>query len=108
MLGRDEVSLILSRLPIGVVAEVATVSSEWSLASDESLEAASVLRPVATIAGNLKLREPSYIVVTPQGEICVSESARHRILCFSRSGERRVVGGFGYGPGQFNYPKVLC
>ena len=112
-LDRDTIEYIMRQLPIEVVAAFACVSSMWRLAANECLDASHALRPLRTLAHHdLKLRSsdltPIYLTTTAQGEVCVAESARHRILCFSSSGERRVLGCFGYGPGQLNYPKGIA
>jgi DNA-binding beta-propeller fold protein YncE len=41
--------------------------------------------------------------------VCISESARHRIVCFSPGGELvRTLGSFGYAPGRLNSPRGLA
>ena len=113
MLGPDEVSLILGKVgSIDALAGHASVAHDWSVAVDEHLTATQALRfcPSRTITADLKLkREVASIVCTTEGEVCVSESARHRIVIFSPRGEfARVVGAFGYGPGQLNCPRGLA
>ena len=113
VLGPDELSLVLGKVhSIDALASHATVARDWSVAVDEHLTAANALRfcPSRTITADLKLnREVASVACTSGGEVCVSESARHRIVIFSPHGEfARVVGAFGYGPGQLNCPRGLA
>lgn len=123
-LGQDEVSSIVSYLDvIDDLAAAAAVSVLWRSEVLPKLIHARGLRPadganVIANGGRLKIKEPTFVTMLPDGDLAISESSLHRVLIFAPDGRRRrTMGSFGYAsreedlavgkPLALNYPKGL-
>ena len=123
-LGQDEVSIIVSYIDVmDDLASAAAVSVLWRSEVLPKLIHARGLRPadganVIANGGRLKIKEPTFVIMLPDGDLAISESSLHRVLIFAPDGRRRrTMGSFGYAsreedlamgkPLALNYPKGL-
>ncbi len=60
-------------------------------------------------SGPGELREPDFVIVSPDGLLYVTEQSNHRIQVLDLDGRHRFfIGGPGRGPGQFREPEDLA